>query len=116
MNTLPVMTSSEPRISASVLCIRASISSARFRRIIPSSVSTTFREPFTPRMSSCLPSSSSKAFSWVDSAGWEMCKVSAAAVMFCSLATVRKYSKTRNSMGIVPLFCQYIEKFHLCQQ
>ena len=77
-------------ISSSAFCTRERISSARRRRIMPSSVSTTFREPLVPRISSCFPNSSSIPFSWVDRAGWEMCRDSAAAEMLCSRATVKK--------------------------
>lgn len=90
MDTVPTTVSSEWAISSSALFTKVRISSARLRRIMPSSVRVTFREPLVPRTSSCLPSSSSRAFSWVERVGWVRCKDWAAAEMLCSRATAKK--------------------------
>ena len=90
MYTSPTMASSEQEISSWVRLTREKISSARLRKIIPSSVRVTFREPLVPRMSSCFPSSSSRPFSWVERVGWERCSDCAAPEMLCSRATAKK--------------------------
>ena len=63
------------------------VRTARFRRIMPSSLRTILRFPLSNRVT---PSSSSSCASWRDSVGCVTCRISAAWVMFSSMATVRK--------------------------
>ena len=109
------MTSLDSEISLSVMRTSSRISSARFRSSIPSSVKRTLREPFVPRIKSCLPSSCSSAFNWVDRVGCERCSDSAAAEMLCSLATARKYCNTRSSITIASWqkYSAHINRFQL---
>ena len=102
MCTSPATAPSESETSLSALRTSSSISSARLRSIMPSSVSVTRREPRVTRISSRLPSSSSSAFSCVESVGCERCSDSAAADMLCSRATARKYCSTLSSMSSPP--------------
>jgi len=84
------------------------ISSACFLRIIPSSVSVTFLEPFVPRIKSSFPNSFSIALSCVESAGCGKCRDSAALTMLCFLATARKYWSTRNSISRTLFFLKFV--------
>ena len=95
------------RKSSLVFSASETISSARRRRSIPSSV----------RMIRCLlrrnsvtPSSSSSCIICLDRVGWVKCSRLAAFVIFSSRATIRKYFKTRISM-IKHLFTRRIPRY-----
>ena len=90
------------RRSSLVFSERETISSARRRRSMPSSVRVM---RCLPRWNSFTPSSSSSCISWRDRVGWVRCSSSAALVMFSSRATIKKYFKTRISMGTTPFLC-----------
>ena len=55
-----------------------------------------------PLIKSCFPSSSSSSLSCLESVGWERYKDCAAAEIFCSRATARKYFNTLTSIVSPP--------------
>ena len=80
-----------------VISESVTISSARRRNNIPSSVNVTL---WLLRLNSFTPSSCSSPISWRESVGCVICKSCAAFVMFSSRATARKYCKTRISIDM----------------
>ena len=64
-------------------------------------------DPFTATDKKLFPSSSSSSFNCRERGGWVIFKVCAARVILPSLATARKYCKTRISIGCL-LFLKYI--------
>ena len=95
-DTTPLISSSRSVSSFSVLSARSTISSARRRSSIPSSVNVTLR---APRENSVTPTSSSNCASCRLNVGCVICSSSAAFVIFSSRATARKYLSIRNSIA-----------------
>ena len=96
MYTVPPVISGRFLNSSSVLSTSERMSSARFRRSIPSSVS---RTEWLLRTKSFRPSSVSSSLICFESAGCVTCTLSAAREMFCSLAASRKYLSVLISMS-----------------
>ena len=93
--TVPSTSSQSPLNSSNILSSRSVISRARRLSKIPSSVRVML---CPPRLNNVVPSSSSNAASCLERVGCVICNCSAALVKLCSLATVRKYLKTLNSI------------------
>ena len=85
--TSPLTGDSAALNSASVFSTSETISCARLRRNIPSSVSVIF---LFPRRNSVFPTSSSSSIIWRERVGWVTCRASAAPDMVSSRATARK--------------------------
>ena len=95
MVTQPSTNSRQLWISSTVFSSSSKISKARRFSRMPSLVNVIF---LLFRSKSGVPSSSSSAAICLESVGCVICSASAALVMFCSLATVKKYLRIRISM------------------